>query len=299
MRKIITHPGQAHRDEFLACCVLIAEHGDVTIYRRDPTTEELNDPKIYVVDVGGEHIPGILNFDHHQLPREHEPTCALSMVLQHLGLYDDAAAILPWMKPTEVLDSKGPFAMAAQVGIKVDDLMGLMSPVESQILQMFQRYQSMDRSDHLYTVMEWIGTGIMEYIAKVSYRLHILETQHKAYWIGDVGVVDTRDYIKGNEDPALGLEMFCKVYLRNEPAVTVTNDDRGEGHTLFRRNDDPRIDFSRIKDSEHCVFAHANGFIAKVKRNAPVNQLIYKSIVRPVDEPIHELTEREAASLTL
>jgi 2,4-dienoyl-CoA reductase-like NADH-dependent reductase (Old Yellow Enzyme family) len=48
---ILTHPGGAHKDEFLACCLLLAEN-EVPIVRREPTPEDLADPATAVVDVG-------------------------------------------------------------------------------------------------------------------------------------------------------------------------------------------------------------------------------------------------------
>ena len=41
---ILTHPGSAHKDEFLACCVLLAEAASpVPIHRREPTDADLAD----------------------------------------------------------------------------------------------------------------------------------------------------------------------------------------------------------------------------------------------------------------
>ena len=64
IKTIVTHPGGAHKDDFLACSLLVARHG-VPIFRRDPSEEELADPTIAVVDVGHFHEPEKNNFDHH------------------------------------------------------------------------------------------------------------------------------------------------------------------------------------------------------------------------------------------
>ena len=90
---IVTHPGSAHKDDFLACCILAHLHS-VPIERRDPTEDDLADGEVAVVDVGGSHEPANNNFDHHQFPKDHPPLCALSLVLQHIGLYDDALMFL-------------------------------------------------------------------------------------------------------------------------------------------------------------------------------------------------------------
>ena len=46
---IVTHPGSSHKDEFLACCVLLAV-SHAPIARREPTADDLADPTIAVVD---------------------------------------------------------------------------------------------------------------------------------------------------------------------------------------------------------------------------------------------------------
>ncbi len=85
-----------------------------------------------------------------------------------------------------------------------------------------------------------------------------------------VPVVDAT-FVAGNDDPVLALEDHCRALeavstgTRGKVAVTVTRDDRGQGLCLFRRNDDPRVDFSRLEGHEGVVFAHKGGFVAKTK----------------------------------
>ena len=56
---IITHPGGAHKDDFLACAVLL-KNNPVSIYRREPTKDDLKNNSIAVLDVGGVYEPGVL-----------------------------------------------------------------------------------------------------------------------------------------------------------------------------------------------------------------------------------------------
>ncbi|MFT5434767.1 MAG: uncharacterized UPF0160 family protein, partial [Myxococcota bacterium] len=114
--QILTHPGGAHKDDLLAVCVLIAKSG-APVVRRDPTDADLADPTIAVVDIGGSHDPSQLNFDHHHFPREHPPTCALSLVLQHLGMYEDALQLCDWLETAEWFDSRGPNKTAKWLGV--------------------------------------------------------------------------------------------------------------------------------------------------------------------------------------
>lgn len=70
MLKIVTHNGNFHADEVLAIALLelLADVcGDVTRTRDEAILEQAKAcSKTYVLDVGGEHDGGRLNFDHHQ-----------------------------------------------------------------------------------------------------------------------------------------------------------------------------------------------------------------------------------------
>ena len=114
--RILTHPGGSHKDEFLACCLLLAEN-PVSIVRREPTADDLADLTTAVVDVGHEHAPERGNFDHHQFPKDHPPLCALSLVLQHLGIYEDARQFCDWLEPAEWFDTRGPNETAKWLGV--------------------------------------------------------------------------------------------------------------------------------------------------------------------------------------
>ena len=116
LKRIVTHPGGAHKDDLLATCVLIAIHG-CAIERREPTPEDLADPEVGVVDIGETHDPALNNFDHHHFPREHAPSCSLSLVLQSLGVYEDAVKFCDWLEPAEWFDSRGPNRTAEWLGV--------------------------------------------------------------------------------------------------------------------------------------------------------------------------------------
>jgi hypothetical protein len=48
-----------------------------------------------------------------------------------------------------------------------------------------------------------------------------------------------------------------------DAAVSLSWDERGNGWSLYRFNDDPRIDFSVLEGDSAISFAHKGGFIAK------------------------------------
>ena len=136
IKLIVTHPGGAHKDDFLACSLLAHLHG-VPIQRRDPTDQDLADSSTCVVDIGGAHDPELNNFDHHQFPRDSPPLCALSLVLQSMGLYEDALSFCAWLRPAEWLDTLGPNETAKLMGIPRTALGELNSPVDITLLNRF------------------------------------------------------------------------------------------------------------------------------------------------------------------
>jgi hypothetical protein len=146
---ILTHPGGAHKDEFLACCLLVAVSG-APVVRREPTAEDLADRSIAVVDVGGEHDAGRGNFDHHQFPKDHPPACALTLVLQYLGVYEDARAFRDWLEPAEWFDSRGPIETARWLGVERATLAKLNSPIDITLLRRFAQCRELRAGEPLW-----------------------------------------------------------------------------------------------------------------------------------------------------
>lgn len=286
MSLIVTHNGPAHRDEFLACCILLA-NGNTNIARNsapDFIAAALTDPHTFVVDIGLKHEPALRNFDHHQLPADAPATCALSLVLQHVTNLDMETLrdLAPWLEFTEVLDSKGPRAAAKLVGIEgtaFDKFFSTMSPIESIILNMFSQRSYVYSGDELGAIMFTIGKSLLDGIIETRNRLGSLPKMCDVYLVNNLTVADLRNTHFGDR-PLLGLELYLK---RNFPdtAVTVSQHERNPGCLcVFRRNDHPSVDFTRIKNLPGTVFAHANGFMAVINpAEVTVKQAIEASIV--------------------
>jgi hypothetical protein len=127
--KIVTHPGGAHKDDFLACAVLLSKY-PVSIFRREPSEEELANPEVAVVDIGHRFESELNNFDHHQFDRELEPTCALSLVLQNMRIYQDSKEFCSWLETTEWFDCRGPNETAKWLGVEREAMAKLNSPLD-------------------------------------------------------------------------------------------------------------------------------------------------------------------------
>ena len=283
---IVTHPGGAHKDDFLACSLLAHLHG-VPIQRREPTEEDLADRTICVVDVGEVHDPEQNNFDHHQFPRDAPPLCALSLVLQNMGLYDDALSFCAWLRPAEWLDTLGPNEAAKLMGIPRAALGALNSPLDITLLNRFASQTELRPENPVYQVMCMVGEDIVNYLQSLRQRLDYLKS-HAQYWtIESDGESIQALFLEKSEtlasDPSFGVYAFIESEGKQDAIqATVTPDRRGEGYGLSRYNDSQRLDFSQIETHEEVRFAHKRGFVAKVTTNDPtrLKELLKDAIVK-------------------
>ena len=285
IKKIITHPGGAHKDEFLACCVLLA-NDSVSILRQEATDQELEDPEVVVVDVGHRHEPQLNNFDHHQFPRDAEPTCSLSLVLSKLGIYEDARSFCPWLEVAEWFDCRGPNDTADWLGLDREVVGKLNSPIDITILQGFAKQAEHNPGEPIWEVMQMVGKELVEYITGLRGRIDEVSKIEEVWNLthGDVGF---KVIFAPRTDPsiqevsgALGWRVK-ELGIEEEVYVMVYPDGRGQGYGMKRFNDREEIDFSIIEKESDVRFAHARGFIAKVEAVGidRLKELIVKSIV--------------------
>ena len=289
MQLIVTHPGGAHKDDFLACSLLAHLHG-VSIQRREPTEEDLADSRICVVDVGGAHDPQLSNFDHHQFPRDAPPLCALSLVLQSLGLYEDALAFCAWLRPAEWLDTLGPNETAKLMGIPRTALGELNSPLDTTLLNRFASQTEIPPESPVYQVMCMVGEDIISYLQSLRARLNYLKS-HAQYWTIEANgekiqaLFLEKDKVI-SDDPSFGLYAFiASEGMEEEIQALVYPDRRGAGYGLTRYDDSQRLNFSQIESLDEVRFAHKRGFVAKVSTTEParLKELLALAIVKSVD----------------
>ena len=283
---IVTHPGGAHKDDFLACSLLAHLHG-VSIERRDPTNEDLANPSICVVDVGGSYDPDLNNFDHHQFPRDAPPLCALSLVLQSMGLYEDALAFCAWLRPAEWLDTLGPNEAAKLMGIPRNALAELNSPLDITMLNRFAKLAELKPGHPIYQVMCMVGEDIVNYLRSLRQRLDYLK-EHAQYWTIETDAQPLQALFLEKsetiaEDPSFGIFAFIESEGKEEEVHgLIYPDRRGDGYGLTRFNDSQRLNFSQIESQADVRFAHKRGFVAKVNTSDPVRlkELLKLAIVQ-------------------
>lgn len=266
---IVTHPGGAHKDDFLACCVLLTQ-APVTIERRDPTESDLNDASVAVVDIGNQHTPSLSNFDHHQFPRDQAPTCALSLVLQHLELYNDAREFCEWLETSEWLDCRGPFHTATWLGIERDMLAKLNSPVDVTILRRFAAQAVHQQGEPIWELMRMIGEDLVEYITSLRKRLDFVAKHAEIWELEGFKALFMPRTAPLPDEPSAGLGRYImQKGLENTVLAMVYPDRRGQGYGMRRFNDDQRMDFTKLEGGPDVHFTHAQGFIAKTSTTDP------------------------------
>ena len=270
---IITHPGGSHKDEFLACCVFIA-NTPVTIFRREPEETDLTDPTVCVVDVGHRHEPELNNFDHHQFPRDYTPTCSLSLALQSLGLYEDAKQFCDWLETTEWLDCRGPVDTSDKLGITRKALAQLNSPIDITLLRRFAGSNEHNAGEPIWEVMRMIGQDLVEFITSLRQKIEQLKNVAQVWDFENNGETSKVVFIprsdSATEDPSMGIGRYIESEgLQDSVVGTIYPDRRGEGYGLSRFNDYKGLDFTKINEQDDVHFAHARGFVAKTSATTP------------------------------
>jgi hypothetical protein len=271
IQTIVTHPGGAHKDDFLACCILVHEH-QAPIERREPSESDLSSSSICVVDVGGSHEPALNNFDHHQFPADHPPCCALSLVMQNMGIYEDAQLFCNWLRPAEWLDTRGPVDTAKELGIDRDVFNALLSPIDITLLRRFACETEVTPENPIYQVMKMIGEDLVSYIRSLRSRLDYLGQVCQRWTVesdrGTVEAVFLPRKESDEEEPSFGLFQYVKSLDDSQSIVAmVCPDRRGNGYGLSRFEDNPKVDFTKIEHHDDVRFAHKRGFVAKTESN--------------------------------
>lgn len=273
IKTILTHPGGAHKDDLLAVCVLIAKHS-APVVRRDPTEEELADPSVAIVDVGGSHDAPLSNFDHHHFAREHPPTCALSLVLDDLGLYQDAKHFCDWLETAEWFDSRGPKKTAEWLGVPRRAISQLNSPIDITLLKRFAARSELAVGDPLYEFMRFVGEDLLEFLntarARIAYAAANVERWSVTHSSGAaiealyLPRLDADEAEPAVAEPSVALGNYIRSEGLGEVIqVIVYPDRRGQGYGIGRYEDHPSFDFSRLDDEPDVHFAHKSGFMCK------------------------------------
>ena len=254
VRRIVTHGGLPHMDDIMACAIAYASGvaHDAVIERRNPKPGELESMTVLVLDVGGVHDPVHLDFDHHQRSREEEPKCAFKLFSEWLGVDEEFSMLFPWYATWNLLDVAGPNATAAALGTTWERLEGLVAnPLADFVIRRFADDPSF-RQKIVLTLANAIGLTRRLW-KSISEKIVVLEVCGLP--AGDFTACATEE-----------LSRWSDTWIRlNRPALIISRDNRGEGLTILRCNDDPRLDFSRCAGKPYAAFCHPGGFLVKTR----------------------------------
>lgn len=267
MYRIITHPGSAHKDDFLSACILLATLDDAVVLRREPTLEDLDDSRTFVVDVGMEYDPKRRNFDHHQDP---SLPCAFHLIMQHLGLHDAANEVFVWYPHMSIMDVKGPYRAARHLGVDSDLLFATSSPIEGYILSFFAKAEKLDHDDLLYRFMRDLGRDMMDLIRQKKERLERLKAEAQVLPVKGFRAV-VSDI---SELPKLAMELYLRYLDDDRIIISITPSVRGGGWELLRLGDNAMVDFRPLATCPEIRFVHSTGFLAKTHTRLPIKDVI-------------------------
>ena len=191
---------------------------------------------------------------------------ALSLVLQDLGLYEDARSFCEWLEPAEWFDTRGPFATAEWLGVDRSLVNRLNSPVDITLLRRFAQKRELGPGDPIWEVMRMVGEDLFMYLRTLRERLDYVA--EKATFL-DVGEGDDSVRIlfmprtdPMPDDPSSSLGRYIESVGEKVDGL-IYPDRRGEGYGLSRHDDSALLDFTQIVDEVDVHFAHARGFVAK------------------------------------
>jgi hypothetical protein len=267
MYKIITHPGSAHKDDFMSVSILLATLGRAEIFRREATAEDLADPETYVVDVGMEHNPERHNFDHHQ---QSTLPCAFHLVMKYLGYHDAAMVVFGWYTQMSMMDVRGPYKTAKYLGVDTQVLFSSSSPIDGYILSCFSRVTTLTEVDPFYALMKDFGTDFIAMVGLKMERLEQLKRDTKILPIKHLKVMVSE--IK--EHPKLSMELYLNGLDDEDVVMSITPSTRGSGWEMVRLGDRMIVDFRAVATDPEIRFVHVNGFIAKTRSLIPLEAVL-------------------------
>lgn len=273
--KIITHPGTAHGDDFLACCILVAKFG-VPIERREPNQEDLDNQDIIVLDVGGRYEPEKLNFDHHQ---DLTIPCSLVLVLRWLGLHEKFQRAYRWYENVDFRDRRGVKALGEKYGLSDEQMLELGVPAQTALMKSFEnqgrfknfepdldKFNSVNEIERMvtYEAMRMIGRELIVYAEKYGAAWESLENCERQNFRGHWLLINHSDDITATGD-------FAR---QNHISVMASHDNRGAGWAILRTNEGEKsFDFNRVANDTRIAFAHKGGFIAKTHERVAVGEV--------------------------
>jgi len=253
---IITHPGSAHFDEVAAVSLILAVYADTVFHieRREPVQADLDNPDVWVVDIGDRHEPEKRNYDHHQ---DTDCPAAFVLVAEYLGLLE-TMSVMPWWHFKDEVDRFGP--VKSSVKYHAGDNLVNQNPVQSWLVASFA-----SEPEASLPLLKAFGAHLIEVARILKSQIDFWKTSSRL-------VISGVPVMIGETKESAGLEEFRRLD-ENPPDIVISLDRRDKGWCFFRYDGTP-VDFSLISDCPEIAFAHKSGFIAKTKERLAIDDLI-------------------------
>lgn len=267
--RIVTHGRQAHRDDFLAVALALTLYGVVPVFRREPTEDELGNPRVLVLDVGGRYEPALRNFDHHQRTRDEPAECALSLFVRHQGL-EDAFLLRPWWRFTVVKDAHGPRAAAQLLGLEELPI-ETISPIEGVILNRFARQQDTVDAVTIRRMAEF-GEDLLDYTKQYADDYNRVKEMVTVQSIDGLPA-----FVIDREASGTTNGVLARYRSLEHPDVVMSvarSPDKEASWALYRYDDDHRVDFRVVDDDPRVKFVHSSGFLAVLRLDATLGDAL-------------------------
>jgi hypothetical protein len=190
--------------------------------------------------------------------------CALSLVLQHLGVYEDARQFCDWLEPAEWFDTRGPNVTSKWLGVDRNTMNKLNSPIDVTVLRRFAKAKHLEPGEPLWEILNYIGADLLEYLRELRTRLDSIAQQAQIWTVDDHEILFLPRTDPLPDEPSASIDRYlATIGKATSVAALIYPDRRGSGYGLSRHNDNPLYDFTRIDKQPDVHFAHARGFVAK------------------------------------
>ncbi len=279
---IVTHNGSAHRDDYLSCCV-VAYHEFSTnqirpvIERRLVMPEDLEDPKTYVIDTGGQWDPALRNFDHHQPDSRLAEKCALDLILEHVMEPEALRGFRKmneWIRMTTVQDTRGLSEAALYVGVNQKAFAIMRSPVELYMLKWFSEAWVVHPDSALYAAMLEVGRNLLASVPDIKSQQAALRSIPGPVDLDGILLWDIRPAWDSDEKNSFAVVNEIAANLGVD--IVLSHNVRFSKIGLYRQEwASHKLDLTRLSVHPKYHSGHQNGFYAVIDSVVKVLELLW------------------------
>ena len=246
-RKIVTHGGRAHLDDFLSVALLTHKYDVDYIVRVGSIDPRSTDSYTIVVDVGMVYEPPRL-LDHHA--RSDLP-CTFFLVVKHHAPELEETLNLPEMRYLDVRDRMGIYRA---LGISIPPEVRF---TEKVFLDAFSEQKVISRGDSFYSFIKVYGEMLYRYLSARLAQEKISEKRARRIKLFSVG-----RYIAGVLEPGIpALE-----YSKRIPLIDIVIQRAKSGRRTFIYKTRDSVELSEIEDivrreGGRISYRHPSGFM--------------------------------------